>query len=157
MAKPEREITETVSALEQHSLAAAEDITSYAKEAVEEAAHRAADAAVAAKEVMQQTAGRAKAAAHDGVEKASTALREVSASDVVGRTKSFAKEHPALFVAGLALAGFALTRVLRAGGSTDEAQADISRRVAEDVKAQATKAAPRQTAPKNPKRAKALG
>jgi ElaB/YqjD/DUF883 family membrane-anchored ribosome-binding protein len=47
------------------------------------------------------------------VKAATTALRATSQSEVGIRTKIFVKDHPVLAVAGFALAGFALTRLLR--------------------------------------------
>ncbi|MCV2868862.1 hypothetical protein OEW28_09500 [Defluviimonas sp. WL0002] len=52
----------------------------------------------------------------DGVGEASEDLRDQSLSSLLSRAESFARQHPGVFVAGAAVAGFALARFAQASG-----------------------------------------
>ena len=109
-----REISETAATLRRNSISAVEDLAAQAKDTMATATEKAKEVAEVAATEVQRKAEWAKEAVADGVAQVSASLRGSSAGDLASRAKTFAKDNPALVVAGLALVGFALTRFLRA-------------------------------------------
>lgn len=147
-----REISETAATLRRNSISAVEDLAAQAKDTMATATEKAKEVAEVAATEVQRKAEWAKEAVADGVAQVSASLRGSSAGDLASRAKTFAKDNPALVVAGLALVGFALTRFLRADPVAEEAadRPDIKPRIPRPAaaKSPAKRVTPKKTADK---------
>src|SRR5437588_5098226 len=88
-------------------------------EGVTRAVHNAADEL---RRELPQAAGYIHSVA-DGLESASSALRERSVEDLVSSLNHFARRQPAAAFAGSVLAGFALSRFLKSSAAQPENRA----------------------------------
>lgn len=147
-----REISETAATLRRNSISAVEDLAAQAKDTMATATEKAKEVAEVAATEVQRKAEWAKEAVADGVAQVSASLRGSSAGDLASRAKTFAKDNPALVVAGLALVGFALTRFLRADPVAEAAadRPDIKPRIPRPAvaKSPAKRVTPKKTADK---------
>jgi hypothetical protein len=93
----------------QTGIAAAQNVLGASGDRLAEALRHAAETAEA--ESMRT---HVLSVAATGVSSASATLRDHSLSEIAADVRALARRHPGLFVAGAALAGFALARLLQA-------------------------------------------
>lgn len=94
-----------------------------ALEKADEARNALADTGERLSERLRSVAARAEEAAHDipaRVSDAAARVRGTAAGEIVADLRHMAKRNPGIFMAGAALAGFALARLLTPRGGRDD-------------------------------------
>ena len=110
----------------EHAAGAAEAALDVAASRIESAREKVAETGETVGAKLREAADADDAAAlqarvlgslADGISAASSRVRDLSLSEIAEEMRVMARRHPGLFVAGAAVAGFAVARFLRAGPS----------------------------------------
>ena len=120
------ELADAAGTVAEHAAGAAEAALDVAASRIESAREKVAETGETVGAKLREAADADDAAAlqarvlgslADGISAASSRVRDLSLSEIAEEMRVMARRHPGLFVAGAAVAGFAVARFLRAGPS----------------------------------------
>ena len=120
------ELADAAGTVAEHAAGAAEAALDVAASRIESAREKVAETGETVGAKLREAAdaddaadlqARVLGSLADGISAASSRVRDLSLSEIAEEMRVMARRHPGLFVAGAAVAGFAVARFLRAGPS----------------------------------------